>query len=64
MEGGAGLGRCPHSCSEFEGAAGARWARAVIVDYYTRTEEGWLLAGLVKVARVRARNNPTQVLMQ
>ena len=48
------------SCEEFESKAGLDWAREIIVDYYTRTEEGWLLGCMVKVLSVTARHNPCQ----
>ena len=35
-------------------------SNAWTVDYYTRTEEGWLLGCMVKVLRVAARQNPCQ----
>jgi len=37
------------SCEKFESKEGLDWARRIIVDYYTRTEEGWLLGCMVKV---------------
>ena len=48
------------TCEQFESKAGLEWAREIIVDYYTRTEEGWLLGPLVKVQSVSARSNPCQ----
>ena len=48
------------TCEEFESKAGLAWAREIIVDYYTRTEEGWLLGPMVKVQSVSARTNPCQ----
>ena len=48
------------TCDQFESKAGLEWAREIIVDYYTRTEEGWLLGPLVKVQSVSARSNPCQ----
>ena len=48
------------TCEEFESKAGFAWAREIIVDYYTRTEEGWLLGCMVKVLSVSARHNPCQ----
>ena len=50
----------PKSCAEFENKNGMKWAREIIVDYYTRTEEGWLLGCMVKVLSVVAKENPTQ----
>ena len=50
----------PKSCAEFESKSGYKWAREIIVDYYTRTEEGWLLGCMVKVLSVKAKKNPTQ----
>ena len=44
------------SCQEFESKAGLEWAREIIVDYFTRTEEGWLLGPLVRVQSVRSRS--------
>ena len=52
--------RSPRSCAEFESKSGLVWAREIIVDYYTRTEEGWLLGCMVKVMSVVAKENPTQ----
>jgi len=49
----------PKNCKEFESRAGQKWAREIIVDYYTRTEEGWLLGALVKILTVIAKENPT-----
>ena len=49
----------PRSCGEFENKNGMKWAREIIVDYYTRTEEGWLLGCMVKVLEVAAKENPT-----
>ena len=49
-----------NTCEEFESKCGHAWARAIIVDYYTRTEEGWLLGCMVKVLSVNARQNPCQ----
>ena len=48
------------TCEQFESKAGLEWAREIIVDYYTRTEEGWLLGPLVRVLSVSARTNPCQ----
>jgi len=48
------------SCEKFESKEGLDWARRIIVDYYTRTEEGWLLGCMVKVQSVSARQNPCQ----
>ena len=50
----------PKNCAEFESKSGYKWAREIIVDYYTRTEEGWLLGCMVKVLSVKAKKNPTQ----
>ena len=50
----------PRSCAEFESKAGMKWAREIIVDYFTRTEEGWFLGCMVKVLLVVAKENPTQ----
>ena len=48
------------TCDQFESKAGLEWAREIIVDYYTRTEEGWLLGPMVRVQSVSARTNPCQ----
>ena len=47
-------------CEDFESKAGFAWAREIIVDYYTRAEDGWLLGCMVKVLSVSARQNPCQ----
>jgi len=49
----------PKNCKDFEGRNGQKWAREIIVDYYTRTEEGWLLGPLVKMLSVIAKENPS-----
>jgi len=49
----------PKNRKDFESKEGQKWAREVIVDYYTRCEPGWLLAPLVKIMSVIARENPT-----
>ena len=50
----------PRSCAEFENKTGMKWAREIIVDYFTRTEEGWFLGCMTKVLSVIAKENPTQ----
>ncbi|XP_023344347.1 uncharacterized protein LOC111713656 [Eurytemora carolleeae] len=49
----------PKTCKEFESRVGQNWAREIIVDYYTRTEEGWVLGLMVKMLSVMAKENPT-----
>jgi len=49
----------PKTAKEFESKAGHKWAREIIVDYYTRTEDGWCLAQLVKILTIIAKENPT-----
>ena len=49
----------PNTSREFEKKVGQDWARQIVVDYYTRTEDGWLLGPLVKVVSVMAKENPT-----
>jgi len=49
----------PKTRKEFESKAGQKWAREIVVDYYTRTEPGWLLGPCVKILTVIAKDNPT-----
>ena len=49
----------PKTLKEFEQKIGQKWAREIVVDYYSRTEEGWLLGPMVKILSVMAKDNPT-----
>jgi len=51
--------KSPQTVKEFEKREGQEWARKIIVDYYTRTEDGWLLGCMVKILSVIAKANPT-----
>jgi len=42
----------------FETKIGQKWAREIVVDYYTRVEPGWLLGPMVKILTVIAKENP------
>ena len=35
------------------------WAKQIVIDYWKRTDEGWLLAPLLKILSVIAKENPT-----
>jgi len=50
---------CPKTRKDFESRIGQKWAREIIIDYYTRTEDGWLLGQLVKILSIIAKENPT-----
>jgi len=49
----------PKNRKEFESKAGQAWARKIVIDYWTRTDEGWLLAPMLKILSVMAKDNPT-----
>jgi len=49
----------PKNRKEFESKAGQKWAREIVIDYWTRTDEGWLLAPMLKILSVMAKENPT-----
>ena len=49
----------PTTCKEFEGKVGQAWARQIVVDYYSRTEEGWLLGPMVKILTIMCKENPS-----
>ena len=49
----------PKNRKEFESKAGQAWARKIVIDYWTRTDEGWLLAPMLKILSVMAKENPT-----
>lgn len=49
----------PKSVKEFENKAGQKWAREIVIDYWTRTDVGWLLAPMLKIMSVMAKENPT-----
>ena len=46
-------------CREFEQKKGQLWAKQIVIDYWKRTDEGWLLAPLLKILSVIAKENPT-----
>lgn len=49
----------PKSVKEFESKTGQKWAREIVIDYWTRTDVGWLLAPMLKILSVMAKENPT-----
>ena len=64
----------PESLKAFESKVGQKWAKEIIIDYYSRspimiiliilmimirTEEGWLLGPMVKILTIMAKQNPT-----
>ena len=49
----------PASVREFEQKKGQLWAKQIVIDYWKRTDEGWLLAPLLKILSVIAKENPT-----
>ena len=65
----------PENLKAFEGKVGQKWAKEIIIDYYSRsltmdmiiiilvmmlrTEEGWLLGPMVKILTIMAKQNPT-----
>ena len=63
----------PESLKAFESKVGQKWAKEIIIVYYsrspflviiltmtlTRTEEGWLLGPMVKILTIMAKQNPT-----
>ena len=49
----------PTTVREFENKKGQQWAKQIVIDYWTRTDEGWLLAPLLKILSVIAKENPT-----
>lgn len=49
----------PKTIKEFESKLGQNWAREIVVDYYSRTDEGWLLGQMVKMMTIMAKENPT-----
>ena len=51
--------KSPGSIKEFESKAGQAWAREIICDYYSRTDEGWLLASMVKIMTIMCKENPS-----
>jgi len=38
---------------------GQLWAKQIVTDYWRRVDEGWLLAPLLKILSVIAKENPT-----
>ena len=52
------LSRC-RSVREFEHKKGQLWAKQIVIDYWKRVDEGWLLAPLLKILSVIAKENPT-----
>ena len=46
-------------CREFEQKKGQLWAKQIVIDYWKRTDEGWLLAPLLKILSVIATEPPT-----
>ena len=49
----------PKSAKEFENKKGQLWAKQIVIDYWKRVDEGWLLAPLLKILSVIAKENPT-----
>jgi len=49
----------PKNVKEFESKTGQKWAREIVIDYWTRKDEGWLLAPMLKILSVMAKENPT-----
>ena len=49
----------PATVREFEQKKGQLWAKQIVIDYWRRTDEGWLLAPLLKILSVIAKENPT-----
>ena len=49
----------PGSVREFEHKKGQLWAKQIVIDYWTRVDEGWLLAPMLKILSVIAKENPT-----
>ena len=49
----------PKSVKEFENKNGQQWAKQIVIDYWKRVDEGWLLAPLLKILSVIAKENPT-----
>ena len=49
----------PTTVREFENKKGQQWAKQIVIDYWTRTDQGWLLAPLLKILSVIAKENPT-----
>ena len=49
----------PLSVREFEQKKGQLWAKQIVIDYWKRVDEGWLLAPLLKILSVIAKENPT-----
>jgi len=49
----------PKSIKEFESRKGQQWAKDIVIDYWTRVDEGWLLAPMLKILSVMAKENPT-----
>lgn len=49
----------PKSVREFEQKKGQLWAKQIVIDYWKRVDEGWLLAPLLKILSVIAKENPT-----
>ena len=49
----------PNSVREFEQKKGQLWAKQIVIDYWKRVDEGWLLAPLLKILSVIAKENPT-----
>jgi len=49
----------PANLKAFESKVGQAWAKEIIIDYYSRTEEGWLLGPMVKILTIMAKENPT-----
>ena len=49
----------PASVREFEQKKGQLWAKQIVIDYWKRVDEGWLLAPLLKILSVIAKENPT-----
>merc|ERR1719278_1172123 len=49
----------PNSVRGFESKKGQQWAKSIVIDYWTRVDQGWLLAPLLKILSVIAKENPT-----
>ena len=51
------LSRC-RSVREFEHKKGQLWAKQIVIDYWKRVDEGWLLAPLLKTSQSSPRRTP------